>query len=167
MKALLRNRWAFFPVVMLLGSVGLGVVTVSAALQSHGEAEPDYYRKGVQWDEHRAQVARNGALAWNLTPTIVPPGDASLLPAVHVAVADKHGVPIEGANVSLEVIPILAPDARLEMPMVETRPGLYVAACPLHAQGVWELRFTVDSKGRVFADTVRRVVHGLTPGGAR
>jgi hypothetical protein len=166
MSALLRDRWAFFPVVMLLASVGLGVVTVSAALQSHGEAEPDYYRKGVQWDAHRAQVAQNGALAWNLTPTILPAGEGRLVPEVQVAVTDKHGVPIEAARVALEVVPILAADARRSMPMREVRPGVYQADCPLRVQGTWELRFTVHSRGRVYADTVRRVVHGLTPGGA-
>ncbi len=168
MSAVLRNRWALFPVLMLTGSVGLGVVTVSAAMRSHGEAEPDYYRKGAQWDRHRAQVARNGALAWNLTPAVVPAGDGNFVPVVRAAVTDKHGVPIEGAKVSLEVVPILAPDMRLSVTMPESAPGTYEAPCPLRVDGIWEMRFTVEAHGKVFADTVRRVVHGPgRQGGAR
>ena len=166
MSALLRNRWALFPVAMLCGSVCLGVVTVSAALQSHGESEPDFYRKGVQWDAHRAQIARNGALAWTLTPTIRAAGDGAPVPTVEVAVADKHGVPIADATVSLEVVPILAADMRMHMRMNESRPGVYVAECPVRVDGAWELRFSVESRGRTYADSVRRVVHGVMAGGS-
>lgn len=167
MRALLRNRWAFFPVVMLAGSLMLGVVTVSAALRSNGESEPDYYRKGAAWEAHRAQLAQNGALAWTLTPTVRPAGEASIVSEVEVAVNDKYGVPIAAAEVAVEVVPIVHADARLSMRMHEVRPGVYVAPCPLRVEGVWELRFTVESRGRVYADAVRRVVHGLMPGGAR
>jgi hypothetical protein len=163
-KSLLRNRWAFFPVLMLCGSVMLGVVTVSAALRSSGDAEPDYYRKGAAWDAHRAQVARNGALAWNLTPTVRPAGDGSIAPALDVAVNDKHGVPIVGAAVKVEVVPIMNADARLTIDLHEARPGVYAAPCPVRVEGTWELRFTVESRGSVYADAVRRVVHGLVPG---
>lgn len=166
MKALLRDRWAFFPVVMLCGSLMLGVVTVSAALRSNGDSEPDYYRKGVAWDAHRAQIARNGALAWNLTPAVRAVGLDGPVPEVEVAVADKYGVPIEGALVQVEVVPIMHADARLVMHMHAVRPGVYVAACPIRVAGTWELRFTVESRGRVYADTVRRQVHGLPKAGA-
>lgn len=165
MTLLLRNRWALFPVVMLLGSVCLGVVTVSAAVGSRGESEPDFYRKGVQWDAHRAQLAQNGALAWTLTPTIRLAGDRAPMPTVEVAVNDKHGVAIAGAAVTLEVVPILAADMRMTMPLAEVRPGVYEAPCPLRVDGVWELRFRVTSRGQTFVDTVRRVVHGLNTGG--
>lgn len=167
MTTLLRNRWALFPVVMLLGSLCLGVVTVSAALQSHGESEPDFYRKGMQWDVHRAQLAQNGALAWTLTPAIRCGGDDAPFPSVEVSVNDKHGVAIAGARVRLEVVPILAADLRMEMPMLEVRPGVYAAPCPLRVDGMWELRFSVESRGHTYVDVVRRLVHGVSAGGSQ
>ena len=161
MKSLVRNRWALVPVIMLGGSVMLGVVTVSVAMRSGGESEPDYYRKRAAWEAHRAQMAQNGALAWTLTPSILPVGEVRMVPEIEVAVTDKHGVPIETAQVQVEVVPINSADARLKITLREVRPGVYGAACPMRVDGLWELRFTVTSRGRVFADVVRRVIRGV------
>lgn len=165
MRGLVANRWALFPVLMLAGSVLLGVVTVMAAVGSEGAVEPDYYRKGAAWDEHRAQLAANGALGWTLTPSITPSDPSGLPPVVTLAVRDKHGVAIEGAEVDCEVVPIAAAEQRLVIPMRETEPGSYAGACPIRTAGWWEVRSRVVWRGKVYMDRVRR--HVQDPMGKR
>lgn len=56
--------------LMVVGLLGLNIcicaVTITAATKTKPEVEPDYYRRALQWDEHRAeQTALN-------TPVVTP-----------------------------------------------------------------------------------------------
>ena len=164
-SAIVRNRWALVPVGMLLATVASAVLVVTLAVNERGAtaAEPDSYRRGAAWDEWKEQVARNGALRWVVTHEIVAGSSPSGSPRLEVAVADKHAVPVAGAVVRAEVIPIRDGDARIELALAEGAPGRYAVDVPLRVGGIWEVRTTVERKGQRYADRVRRTVRFARP----
>ena len=163
MKSLRTNlwecRWAFVPPALLLATVSSAAIAVSLALRDAGggASEPDSYRRGMLWDAWKEQQAQNGVLRWGLTPEVVPlPGGAGA--HVQVAVADKHAVPLEGAQVEVEVIPIRCADARVHAMLLEGAAGRYGASIALRDGGLWELRMKVEWNGHTYVDRVRRSV---------
>lgn len=159
-ESVVRNRWALVPVGVLAATVASAVLVVTLAVNERNAtaAEPDSYRKGAAWDDWKAQLARNGALRWVLTPEFVPSPAGSGLARLELAVADKHAVPIEGATVSVEVIPIRDAESRVELALAESSAGRYGVDVPLRTGGLWELRVTVDWKGKRYCDRIRRSV---------
>jgi hypothetical protein len=159
MRTLIENRWAFVPVVMMLGTVVGAVVVVTVAVMDRSAlaTEPDYYRRGAAYDAWKRQVAANGALRWVVTPAIVPARSGTGA-RLELSVADKHGIPIAGAAVRAEVIPIRDADARCDVTLAETSPGRYGVDVPMRVGGQWEIRATVDWKGMTWSDRMRRSV---------
>ncbi len=160
LRSLLRNRWAFVPVFMLAAVVTAAVLVVTLAVNDRGAtaAEPDYYRKGAAWDEWKKQLAMNGVLRWVVTPNVVASQTEAGLARLQLSVADKHGMPIEGAAVHAAVIPILDGDARVELVLTHVGAGQYSAELPIRIGGQWEIRSTVEWHGSRFCDRVRRTV---------
>ena len=158
--SLVRNRWAFVPVGVLAATVVSAVLVVTLAVNERNAtaAEPDSYRKGAAWDEWKAQLAANGALRWVVTPEFLPSPTGSGLARLELSVADKHSVPIEGALVRVEVVPIRDADSRIELALPEAAPGRYGVEVPLRTGGLWELRVTVDWKDKRYRDRIRRTV---------
>lgn len=156
--SIVANRWVLFPVAMIAGTVVFAVISVAIAVGDGTAAEPDSYRKSIAWDAHRAQVAQNGLLGWVVTPTVV--GGSGLDGAVmlRIGVADKHAVPIDGGRVIAEVVPIRDADRRVTLELAEVAPGTYEAKCPVRIGGQWEIRTTIESRGKRYADRVRRFV---------
>lgn len=148
------NRWAFVPCLMLAGSVlgGVTLVTVSSSDVAGAASEPDSYRKGARWDEWKEQRVRNGTLRWSVTCDLERHHDGT---QVIVAVIDKHAVPIEGAEVTLELIPILTADSRLSVSARSIAPGRYAAHVPMCTAGQWEIRSTVRRGDAVYVDRAR------------
>lgn len=159
-RSLFVNRWAFVPVVMLAAVVTAAVLVVTLAVNDRGAtaAEPDYYRKGAAWDDWKKQLALNGVLRWVVTPNVVASHTAAGFARLELAIADKHGMPIEGAVVHATVIPILDGDARVELMLTHDGAGQYSAELPIRIGGQWEIRSTVEWRGNRFCDRVRRTV---------
>jgi hypothetical protein len=174
-RTAIENRWAFVPVGILAATVAFAVFVVVFLVNGRGAtaAEPDYYRKGVAWDEWRRQEAENGTLRWVVTPSFGASPAGTGLVHLTLAVADKNAVPIVGAAVRAEVIPIADADRRVEVACAESGPGAYGVDVPLRAAGLWEIRTTVEWKGHRYCDRVRRQVAfgprsaGAAAGGAQ
>jgi len=162
--SIVANRWVLFPVAMITGTVLFAAIAVAIAVGDGAAAEPDSYRKSVAWDAHRAQVAQNGLLGWVVTPTVTGGGGMDGAVTLRIGVADKHAVPIDGGRVIAEVVPIRDADSRVTLELKEVSPGMYEAACPVRVGGQWEIRTTVESRGKRYADRVRRFVQFSSSG---
>jgi hypothetical protein len=147
--------WAAVPVV-LLGALtgGLGIVAYVATRDPSFAVERDYYKKAVNYDEQRDQDETNQKLGWRLNVQARADGSRIQLDA---KIDDSHGKPVEDAQIQVEAFPI----ARSAM-VTTTRFASGTAQLPLVATGLWELRFTVDSRGLRFTQTIRRDI-GLNP----
>lgn len=105
--------------------------------------EEDYYRKAVEWDAGRAELAASDALGWRLDYRVEPgPGPAEA--TVHATLADRDGAPVDGAAVALETFHNARAGDILRADLSADGAGAYSARLPMQRPGVWELRFTAD-----------------------
>jgi len=157
MKELWRQRWAFVPVVLITATVVFAFVTVRLALRDHGTAaEPDYYRKAVEWDAQRARRDAGESLRWTISPSLTRPSASTL--TIEIVIADKHGVPIDGAHVSIDAIPIRAADTAVTRHATEASAGLYRTDFPVRVGGQWEFRVEVERGDARVSESFRRSI---------
>ena len=98
---IIRDRWMFVPIILLGGSVAVGVTTVCLAVVGRPiGAEPEYYNKAAAWDEHRAQSAANDLIGWKVSSQIAPGEDG--LPMLTVGITDKYAYAIDPQSVEVE-----------------------------------------------------------------
>lgn len=156
-RSLVANRWMFAPVLLLGASVTVAFLTVTFAIAGKpiGE-EKDYYRKAVDWDATRAAAMRSELLQWNASPSFVAGPDGS--PWMRLSLRDKHGIPLDGANVSVEAIPVRLAEKAGTVTLESRGHGDYEAALPAIVLGQWELRVTVEREGKLWTDSYRRVL---------
>lgn len=143
-----RERiWPMIIGAVLLLDVAVGVTLIRVAGNDPtGAIEPDYYRKAVTWDSTMAQADRNRALGWTVSPALDAIGDRSR-PTLSVILHDAEGVPITGARVRVEAMPIAHANDVLEAALAEGDSGRYEARLPVEASGLWEVRM-VARRGR-------------------
>lgn len=157
MKSLFARRWMFVPIVLLFGNVAFAVVAVRLALSGHGTAaEPDYYRRALAWDEAHAARTAGERLRWTVSPSLSRDENGELV--LGLAIADKYGIPIDGARVSLEATPIRAADFVVARSCHETGPGVYGTSLPVRAGGQWEFRVRVERGEDRLEERFRRMI---------
>lgn len=157
MKSLLANRWVFVPILLLAANVLFGFTAVRLALRDHGTAaEPDAYRRALAWDEAHAARTAGERLRWTVSPSLRRDQDGSL--ALELAIADKYGVPIDGAAVSVEAIPVRAADLAVSRDCAERGGGVYHVSLPPRAAGQWEFRVRIDRGDDRLEERFRRLV---------
>jgi hypothetical protein len=154
----LQNRWAFAPVVLLALSGAISATGVALALSVGDTAEPDYYRKGVAYDEFKEQLRRSGALGWVVTPELVASTRDPRFARLELTIADKHGIRIDPAIVDVEIVPIRDATRRVSLRLERVGEGRYALDVPLRTGGQWEFRVQVEWKGKRYTDTFRRPV---------
>jgi len=152
------KRWALVPVLMLTGGVCVGItlVTLSSSDVAGAAAEPDSYRKGARWDDWKEQRARNGTLRWSVTCDLERLDDWT---QVIIAVVDKHAIPLDDAQVSVELIPILEADSRMTVPAHQIAPGRYAVRAPMRTPGQWEVRTRIERGDDLYQDRSRAWPH--------
>lgn len=152
---LVRNRWMFVPIGLLTLSVTVGLTTVALAVAGHPiGAEPDYYAKAAAWNSHRAQVAVNDSLRWNVAPAIVAGADGS--PTLRIEIRDKYAGLIDADSADLEAIPIVSADIHEIGPMTRTETGRFERRLQARVPGQWEFRLTIRKGDLTYTDTFRR-----------
>jgi len=147
----------FVPVVLIAGNMCFAFFAVRMALRDHGQAaEPDYYRRALAWDESHAARTAGERLRWTVSPSIERRTDGDI--ELELAIADKWGIPIDGARVSVEAIPIRAADLVVTREARERDPGVYIVSCPVRAGGQWEFRVKVERGDDRLEERFRRMI---------
>ena len=157
---------AWWPIAI----VGVLAVTVAANIALMVVArdpnayvvEPDYYRKGVNWDSSMAQARASVALGWQVDAALRDwtPAGSTLV----VQLADSPGAPLAGASVKVELINNVTPETPVHSAPAEAGAGRYVARVALARPGLWELRLQARRGGDFYtADLRRDLARGARP----
>lgn len=155
--ALLRNRWALVPIILLASAIAFSVLTVMLAIADHPlGVEPQYDTKAAHWQSTAEQATTNDRLRWLITPDLARL-DTSLA-SLRLRVEDRHTIPIDGARVVVEYIPIANADQRGTLTLAEIAPGEYAAAFEVRGEGAHEFRISIDTPTDRYTDSFRRVL---------
>lgn len=133
---------------LLVGVIALACLTsVGTLIARSGSTasigiEPDYYRKGLEWDRRRGEQARSAALGWNANVRVDLAASR-----IEVELTDRQGAAVDGAEISGEVFAHAASSRRLAiaLPPIDGTPGTYSAsldAASRPAPGKWRVSLT-------------------------
>ena len=144
-----RGSWMWPGMVfVLLGlSCTLVVTTVFLAHRNGGAIiEANYYEKGLQWDEHKAELAKSEATGWSHAVQVSRDGEGEGTSwDVLVRLVDAAGETVDDASVMLNVYHVGAPrDVRAVGLSAEGRGG-YRGTLEGFAAGVWS--YEIDARG--------------------
>lgn len=155
-----RLFWVGLIVALLAGQIVLMLVMVYlAATDGSFAIEPDYYRKGLQWDAVAAPTRRNERLGWSvrieLGPEVTVPGERALI----CSLADRAGRPLDGATVELVAFSHSRGNERRAVSLLPAGQGRYQAPVRFARQGLWEFRLVIRRGSDTFTYTERRDVY--------
>lgn len=144
---------------LVVGFLGMSVVIqLTAVFMSSREPlglVENYEQKSANWDEHRAQLAKNEALGWQVdVRTRAIQGGAELI----VELTDGFGERIEAAEVSAVAFHNANAGAKLRVDLPELAGGGYGRALPLERAGLYEIQLEVLHGGERFTAVVRESV---------
>lgn len=147
-------RWPLF----LAGLLGLSLLGHAAMLtlvlnDPNFRVEPDYYRKGLAWDEHQDQARKNHKLGWQPEARLHLQGDGSLL---ELTLRDGEGEPLDGARVVVRVFHNAHANQIVQVELEGQGAGHYAAVLPLAKPGLHTIRAEVIRGGDRFTCELKR-----------
>lgn len=148
-------QWPLLIGALLTLGVAVNVVLMVAATGDPSfSVEPDYYGKAVRWDDRMAQERRNADLGWRVEIEAIPAGDGC---TVAVAIVDRAGDPVEGADVTVEAFHNARASSVLKATLSATGTG-YTAPLPMRKAGLWEFRICARRGEETFTAVATRDV---------
>jgi hypothetical protein len=120
-------------------------------------ADKDYYQRAVGYDDVKAQEARNLALGWTLNLDLTRMVHAGVRETrVGLQLADNAGLPLDGAQVTVEAFHLARAGERYRGELPELSEGRYETFLPLRRVGIWEFRFVIRRGDDTFTATLER-----------
>ena len=149
--------WPLLIVGLMVPVLGanLALVWVSSADPSFA-VEEDYYRKGIEWDDKRAQDLRNDQLGWQLDFRVVAERSSAGTVRIEAGLRDAKGRWIPDAAVRLATFHNARAARVLRSELRGDGNGGYATDLPLHRPGLWEFRFEVERGAERFTATAMR-----------
>ena len=146
--------WPLGVVGILLATVILNVYVYRVAADDASLAiEPNYYQKAVDWDSTMAQMRRNAALGWHVSPQLgafTRQHGARLV----VTLTDAAGSSIAGATVKVSAFFNARADNVVDTTLTADS-AAYAGVLPVDRGGIWELQFEVERGAQRFTSTSR------------
>jgi nitrogen fixation protein FixH len=158
--------WPGFIIALLSGQVIMlsGMVYIATSDLSFA-VEPDYYQKGLHWDDIAAQRQQNEELGWKIAVEFGDPSGALAERELRCVLTDRDGAALDGAFVDMVAFPHSRGSER-ELVMLEPAgDGVYTADMRFQKKGLWEFRFVVRRDPEVFTHVERTDVY--PPGESR
>jgi nitrogen fixation protein FixH len=148
------GRWWPIAIGLVLGVTVLANVAVywTANHDPSFAAEPDYYRRAIEWDSTMARERQSAALGWRVDARLSPPegGQASL----HVQLHTRDGAPLDSADVRAEASHNARGAELFEVRLVRDGAGEYSGAIPSNRQGLWRVDLSAARGASTFTERV-------------
>ncbi|MCU0625637.1 MAG: FixH family protein [Gemmatimonadaceae bacterium] len=147
------QRWVWGIVAALVATVALNMWVLRIAGADGGvNAEPDYYRKAVNWDQAQAAATASAALGWTADVDVVRHAGAQAVLAV--TLRDRAGAPVRDARVTVRAR--WNGDARhAEQSTAIAAGDGYAVTLPLVRAGLYEFTVSAVRGDARFAQVLR------------
>jgi len=116
--------------------------------------EPDYYKRAVAFDSTLATERRSDALRWSASAQFLASTEAGHR-TLSVTLTDAHGVPVQGATVSVAALANARANQVLTATLLESSPGRYQGSLAATFPGQWEVRIDAVRGAEHFIATTR------------
>ena len=154
-----RRFWVGLILAFLVTQMTLVSIMAYVASSDRSFAiEPDYYQKGLHWDDTAAQLRKNAELGWSLRIELSEQANDRGERTLTCRLTNKVGQPLDGATVDLVAFAHAAGNARSLTTLTPAGDGAYETDLNLARPGVWEFRAVVKRGPETFTHKLERYV---------
>jgi nitrogen fixation protein FixH len=156
------KRYLLWPILIssLLGIQIISVVTM-VVVATHDRSfaiEPDFYQKGLHYQQTIEQRRENARLGWSVKLDVSRPLSGSNLRNVTCRLFDRGGKPLQHAKIDLVAFAHLRASHAESGVMLPQDAGQYVATIPCADPGIWEFRLVVAQGKDTFTSVVKQEI---------
>lgn len=154
-----RRFWVGLILALLGGQMVLiGTMAYVATSDGSFAIEPDYYQKGLHWDQTAAQIRKNTELGWSVRLQVGDQVSVRGERELRCRLSDKAGRALDGATLDLVAFPHARGNQRCSATLLPVGDGEYEAALRFSRPGKWEFRVSVQRGPETFTQTLLRDV---------
>jgi nitrogen fixation protein FixH len=152
-----RLFWVGLIFALLGGQIALLLfMTYLATADASFSVEPDYYEKGLNWDETAIQLRQNERLGWSLNLEVAGDADEFGKRVVACTLRDGEGRPLDGATVDVVAFAHARGSQRTAFALLGVGGGRYEGQARFRRAGLWEFRFVIQRGPETFTHTQNR-----------
>ena len=133
-------------------------MVVVATHDSSFAIEPDWYLKGLNYEQTSQQQRENSRLGWSVRFDVSQPLTGTNRRNVTCTVLDRAGKPVENAAVDLVAFAHLHASNRRSSVLLPHKGGEYGAALAFDDPGMWEFRLVIKQGKETFTHIVKREI---------
>jgi nitrogen fixation protein FixH len=152
-------RHLFWPIFLVsLISIHILSVVVMVIIATHDKSfaiEPDWYQKGLHYEQTAQQQEANRQLAWSVRLAVGKSLAGSNQRSVTCKVLDRAGKPVENATVDLVAFAHLRASKPASTVLLPRAAGEYIATMSFDDPGMWEFRLVVQRGKETFTHIVK------------
>jgi nitrogen fixation protein FixH len=156
------SRHLFWPIFLTsLISIHIVSVMVMVIVATHDSSfaiEPDWYQKGLHYEQTAQQQHENGRLGWSVQLDVGPPLTGTNRRNVSCKVFDRAGKPVENATIDLVAFAHLRASNRTSSVLLPHYGGEYGSTLAFEEPGMWEFRLVVTRGPETFTHIVKREI---------
>lgn len=135
-----RWRWPMIVVGLLLTHVVCMVIAVVIATTDRSFVVlPDYYKRSLQWDDHKAALAASDRLGWKRVLTLGEFDPAARTRLATLKFTDGAGKGVDGLTVSMEATADMDSAHRQALTFRPVGDGAYQTVLKVTHDGNWAL----------------------------
>lgn len=136
--------WPGLIVGLLVLHVAAVLTMVLVATRDRSFAiEPDFYQKGLHWDQSVRQREANARLGWRAALAFEGAPDSLGRRTLVCRLQDAAGRPIDDAAIDVVAFSHARAATRTSAPLTRRGPGQYEAPLRVNRGGLWEFRLAV------------------------
>jgi len=155
------SRHLLWPILLTsLISIHIVSVLVMVVVATHDSSfaiEPDWYQKGLHYEQTAQQQRENSRLGWSVQLDVGQPLSGTNRRNVTCTVLDRAGKPVEKATVDLVAFAHLR-GSNLIRGVLLPHDGQYLATMSLEDPGMWEFRLVVTRGAETFTQIVKHEI---------
>ena len=156
------SRHLFWPILLTsLISIHIVSVVVMVIVATHDSSfaiEPDWYQKGLHYEQTAQQQRENSRLGWSVQLDVGQPLTGTNRRNVTCTVLDRAGKPVENATVDLVAFAHLRASNRTSSVLLPHDGGEYGATMAFEDPGMWEFRLVITRGAETFTQIVKREI---------
>jgi len=156
------SRHLLWPILLTsLISIHIISVIVMVVVATHDRSfalEPDWYAKGLHYEQTVQQHRENSRLNWSIKLDIGQPLAGTKQREVACTLSDGGGKAIQNAKIDLVAFAHLRANDRTSSVLLPQEDGRYLAIMDFEEIGMWEFRFAVTRGPDTFTHIVKRAL---------
>jgi nitrogen fixation protein FixH len=155
------SRHLLWP-ILLASLIGIHIVSVVvmvtvATYDRSFAIEPDWYQKGLHYEQTAQQQRENSRLGWSVKLDVGQPLSGTNQRTVSCRVFDGAGKPVEDAKIDLVAFAHLRASKRTSSVLLR-QGGVYTAPLAFEDPGMWEFRLVITRGRETFTQIVQREI---------